>query len=420
MFYFSQTQDRLYGAADPSLLPGKMISQLPDQIEELIFLYQRPQDRYRSAFSPTHPGQLLAQEESVDWLDRSQMPDIHPGPLEPLLSAGKIRAVNADHPRWQALCYYKSPAQKPGKKRVNILALGDVGSTLALGLRLLGGDILHTVGIYDMIQLPMDRQAFELNQVTEWGGCPAPDVVPTAMEDLFDCDLLAFCASKSVPPLGASGDMRLAQFAANRELITPYAKMAREQHFSGIFAVVSDPLDLLCRVVWEESNRDSRGLWDGKGLFSQQIEGYGLGVMYARDDYYAHREKRFRRFLTEGAAFGPHGAQLVIADSLLHYDDRLSQELTHLAATANLRAREMGFKPYIAPALSSAAYPILATLRGQWHLGSTQLGPVFFGCETRQGPSGPETRCHTLPPPLLQRLRDSAAALDRLYRGTDQ
>lgn len=420
MFYFSQQQDKFYSALDPTLLPGKIIPGLPDQVDMVFFLYQRPPDLYRSAFSPTHPGQLLAQEECVDWLNASQLSDTPLSPLDRLLVAGKIRAVNKAHPRWEAQCQYVSPALKPGKKRVNILAMGDVGSTLALGLRLLGGDILHTIGICDIIPASVDRQAFELNQVTEWGGQRAPEIVPTAMEDLFTCDLLAFCASKSVPPLGATGDMRLAQLTANRQLITPYAKMARNHHFSGIFAVVSDPLDLLCRVVWEESNRDSQGYWDGQGLFSQQIEGYGLGVMYARAAYYASREERFHQFLTEGAAFGPHGAQLVIANSLQNYDETLSQELTELTATANLRAREMGFKPYIAPALSSAAYPILATLRGQWHLGSTQLGTVFFGCETRQGPAGTETRCRALPTPLLHRIRESATALDQLYRGIDQ
>ena len=173
-------------------------------------------------------------------------------------------------------------------------------------------------------------------------------------------------------------------------------------------------LDLLfgCLLEW--------GLPLSMPYRSEQVEGYGLGVMYARAAYYAQQEERFHSFLAEGAVFGPHGAQLVVANSLTDYDEQLSQELTHLAATANLRARELGFKPYIAPALSSAAYPLLATLRGQWHLGSTQMGTVFFGSDTRRGPAGVEVRCRPLPPPLLQRIGAAAAALEDLYGRRDQ
>ena len=38
----------------------------------------------------------------------------------------------------------------PEKCRVTLLALGDVGSTLLLGLRLLGGDVIRSIGICDV------------------------------------------------------------------------------------------------------------------------------------------------------------------------------------------------------------------------------------------------------------------------------
>lgn len=46
------------------------------------------------------------------------------------------------HPRWQELL---SPLPRKKKVRVNLLGLGDVGATLLMGLRLLGGrcDLLH-------------------------------------------------------------------------------------------------------------------------------------------------------------------------------------------------------------------------------------------------------------------------------------
>ena len=43
---------------------------------------------------------------------------------------------------------------------------------------------------------------------------------------------------------------------------------------------------------------------------------------------------------------------------------------------ANLRVRDLGFKPFLAPAISSAAISIILTLRGEYNYGS-----VFFGVE---------------------------------------
>ena len=82
--------------------------------------------------------------------------------------------------------------------------------------------------------------------------------------------------------------------------------------------------------------------------------------MNARAMYYARRDPRFASYLTEGRAFGPHGEGLIIANSIRHYDDRLSRELTELTKHANLEMREMGYKPYVAPALSSGALSLLS------------------------------------------------------------
>ena len=77
-------------------------------------------------------------------------------------------------------------------------------------------------------------------------------------------------------------DVRMAQFKSNSEIIGEYSKLARERNFQGIFAVVSDPVDLLCKVAFLESNKDNEGNMDFKGLSSDQIIGYGLGVMNGR------------------------------------------------------------------------------------------------------------------------------------------
>ena len=173
-------------------------------------------------------------------------------------------------------------------------------------------------------------------------------------------------------------------------------------------------MDPLARAALLSSNRDERGLYDGMGLLPQQIQGYGLGVMNARAAYYARQEPRLSSFLTEGRAFGPHGSGLVIANSIARYDDALSRELTELALTANLKMRALGFKPYVAPALSSAALSVLLTLRGEWHYGSVCLGDIFMGVKNRYTPAGLETEDLPLPDALFARLTETQEILRRI------
>lgn len=289
----------------------------------------------------------------------------------------------------------------PGDRcRVNIVALGDVGMTMLMGLRLLGGDVIDSIGICDLNRKNLERLEIEINQIRypfpgEDGALPPVDIV--SEEDVFDCDVFLFCASKGVPEVGASGDVRMAQLAANRGIISHYGDLAKNACFNGLACIISDPVDPLAAAFFHAS-----------GLRPDQIRGYGLGVMNARACYYAERDPRFASYLTEGRAFGPHGKDLVIANSISDYDDRLSRELTALAAGANMRVRELGYKPYIAPAFSSAALSVLLTLRGEWHYSSIWLGDAdrgaFFGVKNRLTPEGTCFEDPALSPLLYARL----------------
>ena len=77
----------------------------------------------------------------------------------------------------------------PSKCRVTLLALGDVGSTLLMGLRLMGGDVIGSVGICDVRPGVSDRWEFELNQIQSPDGAALPPVDIIAPEQLFDGDV---------------------------------------------------------------------------------------------------------------------------------------------------------------------------------------------------------------------------------------
>ena len=89
--------------------------------------------------------------------------------------------------------------------------------------------------------------------------------------------------------------------------------------------------------------------------------------------------------------YGPHGAGLVAAnDPGGDYDGALSAALTAATRDMNLRVRELGFKPYIAPGLSSAAISILRLLRGQVHFGAVPLGRGLLRLPKPYDPLGPQ------------------------------
>ena len=102
------------------------------------------------------------------------------------------------------------------KARVHIVALGDVGTTMLIGLLLAGQDVIGSVGMCDINAKNLARLEMEMNQIcypfAGLDGCDDPVMPPVTIvseEDVFDCDVFIFCASKGVPPVGAGGSLIL-------------------------------------------------------------------------------------------------------------------------------------------------------------------------------------------------------------------
>ena len=381
---------------------------------------ERPMEQAKGCCRLTDLGQLA--KEGFFWLDQKQLDrkaeKLFVAEKRVLIDAiekGQATLVNLSYGTMEEWKKRMEREVKP-RKKVHLLALGDVGSMVLTALKLLGGDCIEELGIYDVNDAVCRRWESELNQAAyPWAYDALPEVVILKEEELFDCDVFVFCASKGIPPVGSDiKDVRMAQFEANKELISFFAKKSRIAGFKGLFAVVSDPVDPLCKAAFLASNENMEGQFDGKGLLPEQIQGYGLGVMNARAAYYAKQNARFASFLTEGRAYGPHGENLVIANSIEHYDDALSRELTRLAVEANLRTRELGFKPYVAPAISSAAISILLTLRGEWHYSSNFLGGVYMGCKNRTTEYGLEMEALPLPEALFSRIEKAYQSLEAI------
>ena len=405
MFYYYEKDGKIL-ASDRSDLP--YTPGTPRAGEPIYYLVEGDPILGRGSFKVNAPGQLLA-PHSLEVLDASRLPQLElDAPLASALEAGQLTAVNTARLGWESIL---TSTPNTGKKRVHILAIGDVGSTLLTGLKLLGGDVISTIGICDLSDQITARWEFEMGQINlPWDYNAFPDVEVVKPENLFDCDVFVFVASKGIPPVGSQvKDVRMAQFENNAAIVKTYARMARKANFQGLWCAVSDPVDPLAKTAYLESNKDEDGNWDGRGLRPEQVQGYGLGVMNARAAYFAKKDEKLSSFLTEGRSFGPHGTGLFIANSIENYNEEISQELTQKTVTANLVMREIGFKPYVAPALSSGALSILLTLRGEWHCGSVFLDGIFMGCKNRYTPAGVETELLPhIPDPLFAHIQEAA------------
>ena len=308
--------------------------------------------------------------------------------------------------------------------RINILAMGDVGGTLALAMKLTGADIVSRIGICDISEKALKRWEQELNQIAMPSDPQLfPLVEPIAAEEMFDCDVFVFCASRGVPDVSQTDvDVRMVQLEKNLELVRSISDQAVKAGFDGEFFIVSDPVDPLCAGAVRN------------GIPAERVQGFGLGVMNGRAAYFARlaqqgmaakglsaenampdartdrpaeenlsqetvasdaktdwalediRQANMAKYLTEGRVFGPHGEDLVVANSVIDYNEEAYLELTRLTVEANLRIRELGYKPYIAPAVTSGALSILENLRGNWQYSSAWFGPYDgFGNEDSGG-----------------------------------
>lgn len=371
---------------------------------------KKPLDSFRSFFKINSTKDL--KEETLEVLKNHENSKDYPSILLNAINENRASFINLNNDSFMDIINSCTPK----KWRVNVVGLGDVGGTLITGLRLLGGDIVESIGIFDLDKNKINRWIFECNQILDINNPTAPYIEEVKEDELFNCDMFVFCVSVGVPEVGREKeDVRLVQFEGNKKVLSLYAKKARENNFNGIFSVVSDPVDLLCKVAFNESNKNSNGEFDFKGLKSHQVKGFGLGVMNARANHFAMENPETRNYLKEGRAFGPHGEGLIIINSMTIYNEDLSNMLTLKTKTANLKIRSAGFKPYIAPALSSGTISLLATMRGQWHYSANFIGGTFMGCKNIITPYGTKLETYDFPSNVFEKLQSTYDYLNSIY-----
>jgi len=412
--FFYKTKDKILISRSEYNELNRISESEAKENKEIIYVLNRINPlKSRRYFSITDPSLIFLKEEGIRLLQKSKKINYDlPQWLNERIKEKRVSSLNTEYPNWQDMLTYKFPS----RWKINIVGLGDVGGALLTGLRLLGGSCIESLGIYDKNIKAIKRWELEANQIFyPFTAQKFPEVYKLREENIFDCDMFIFCATVGVPSLGEEQeDVRMKQFEGNSKIISGYARKARKKSFKGIFAIISDPLDLLCKAVFLTSNKDTSREFDFKGLAADQIRGYGLGVMHARAVYYSKQNPGTAKYNREGRAFGPHGHGLIIANSLKKYDERLSEMLTDQTVKANLEIRKTGFKPYVAPALSSGCLPIIATISGKWHYSATFMGGVFMGAKNRLLKSGTEIERLDLPVILVEKIKESYKELGNI------
>ena len=196
-------------------------AEMPHPGTPLTFLFEREPGTGRESFKVNSPLLLFQEAENVSWLSSRKLEaqaakkncELDEA-VEAAITQDVMRAVNRLHPDFDTIL-----AEKPQKtkKRVHVLAIGDVGSTLLTGLHLLGGDCISSIGICDISDKVTARWEFEENQIAyPWSYDALPEVDVVKPEDLFKCDVFVFVASKGIPPVGSGvKDVRMYQFENN-------------------------------------------------------------------------------------------------------------------------------------------------------------------------------------------------------------
>jgi len=156
-----------------------------DEIKDfnkIYFLFKMDPMKSRRSYLISSPSLLFLEEENIKILNKQKIEFNIDTWLKEKINDKKVIAVNTSYPSWETVLNHSLPK----KWRINVLALGDVGSTLLTGLKLLGNNKISEIGIYDRTYEKAKRWEMEMNQVLRAFDYHSPEVKIIDRSDIFD------------------------------------------------------------------------------------------------------------------------------------------------------------------------------------------------------------------------------------------
>src|SRR3989339_572979 len=168
-------------------------------------------------------------------------------------------------------------------KRVGIVGAGNVGSTIAYSLAMLGS--CHTIILRDNKIEIAKGKALDMSQAAAAVRSHSTVIVAESMADMTDCDVVVITAGSPRLPGMSRDDLLMINAKVTREVIEGVAKYSP----NAIIVMVSNPLDAMTYVALRESGFErSRvigmaGVLDSARMasFIQEKLGFGGGQIRA-------------------------------------------------------------------------------------------------------------------------------------------
>src|SRR6056297_362431 len=145
MYYYKYNQNYLFSKDLYTDLEKISPSQCFSRDEIIYFLGKLDPEKSKDSFCLSCPSLMDINEETLDILKEQKYIEKVDYPIIKKIYDRKIKFINTKKKDWKKSLDFKMPK----KWKINILALGDVGSTLLIGLKLLGKDYIKEIGIYD-------------------------------------------------------------------------------------------------------------------------------------------------------------------------------------------------------------------------------------------------------------------------------
>jgi L-lactate dehydrogenase len=231
--------------------------------------------------------------------------------------------------------------------KVAIIGAGSVGATLAYNLSLKG--TVTGIALIDSNREKAEAEILDIKQGASLGKSIA--IEATGYDACRDCSVAIITAGARQKP----GETRVDLLSRNAGIVKSVVHSVMESGFSGIFLVITNPVDVLTWVTFAES-----------GLPASRVIGSGTTLDSARLREYVARHCRVNPQNIHGYVLGEHGDTSFPAWSLLtiggiHLDEfcpacGACQELEDFKARAAEEIRRTAYK--IIEAKGSTCYAI--------------------------------------------------------------